>query len=549
MKKRGIYVLLLLLFCGSVLYMGSSKQEKKEKEIKKFTAFFNVPGEERNEENDIQQKIAEITGAICDEEWLSGQSVETAMNGYIASGEYPDFISGSSELYEADALIPIDEYWDDYPNIRNYMSDYEWDRFRLSDGHIYWIPQFGVVNGEMKEVVHEGEAFWIQTRVLKWAGYPDIRTMDEYFDLLKRYVEANPTMENGTANIPYTILCDDWRYFCLENPPQFLAGYPNDGSCMVDPETMTVLDYNTLPTAKRYFQTLNNAYKEGLVDPESFTQDYEEYLDKLSTGAVLGMVDQWWQFTYEVGPALDRQNLHDEGCDYVPLPITIDRSIANKWHVKRTNEMDVSTGISVTVSCRDIKAAFQFINDLLEPEVQNLRYWGVAGEDYEIDEDGYFYRTPEQRKRNNDEMLQKSHFCIYSYFPRKEGMCEDNLNAFSPEYQPVEFFASLPEDVKECLAAYGCKSYVEMLGTNEQPGMWYPMYSYSDMLTGSSEAGMVLEQMTATKQTWLPRVVMAEEFESSWNSYQEAYNACEPEIFFADMQAELERRVESAAKE
>ena len=27
-------------------------------------------------------------------------------------------VLGASALYEADALIPIDEYWDDYPNIK-----------------------------------------------------------------------------------------------------------------------------------------------------------------------------------------------------------------------------------------------------------------------------------------------------------------------------------------------------------------------------------------------------------------------------------------------
>ena len=62
------------------------------------------------------------------------------------------------------------------------MSDEEWDRLRLDDGHIYWIPQFGVVNGEDTELVHEGEAFWIQTRVLKWAGYPQVDTLEEYFE-------------------------------------------------------------------------------------------------------------------------------------------------------------------------------------------------------------------------------------------------------------------------------------------------------------------------------------------------------------------------------
>ena len=50
--------------------------------------------------------------------------------------------------------------------------------------------------------VHSDEAFWIQTRVLKWAEYPEIKTMDQYFDLIERYNEANPTMEDGTDNIP-----------------------------------------------------------------------------------------------------------------------------------------------------------------------------------------------------------------------------------------------------------------------------------------------------------------------------------------------------------
>ena len=186
----------------------------------------------------------------CEEFWLSGQSKENALNSYIASGRYPDFIQGEKDLYEADALIPIDEYWDEYPNIRQYMTNEQWDTLRQEDGHIYWIPQFGVINGKNTDVIHDGEAFWIQTRVLKWAGYPEIHTVDQYFDLLEAYMDANPTMENGTENIPFTVLCDDWRYFCLENVPQFLDGYPNDGCCMVDPQTFQVMDYNTTETAR-----------------------------------------------------------------------------------------------------------------------------------------------------------------------------------------------------------------------------------------------------------------------------------------------------------
>lgn len=228
--------------------------------IKEFTAFFAVPGSEINDDNEIQQMIAEKIGAKVKETWLTGQTAQEAVGTLIAGGEYPDFIDGgdgSAQLYDAGALVALDDYIDNYPNIKNFLTEEEWDKLRQDDGHIYWINQFGNIHGEEKATNHNDEAFWIQTRVLEWAGYPEIHTMDQYFDLIERYNEANPTMEDGTANIQYTILCDDWRYFCLENAPQFLDGYPNDGSCIVDPNTLTIVDYNTTPTAKKYLSLIH----------------------------------------------------------------------------------------------------------------------------------------------------------------------------------------------------------------------------------------------------------------------------------------------------
>lgn len=547
MRKRAICSVLLVLFLGTMLlYAGKQEWQKNvpgEKTLRHYTAFFNVEGQELNENNEIKKVIAQLIGAECEEIWLTAQTQEEAVNLYIANGEYPDFISGTLELYEAGALIPLDHYLKDYPNLQKYVETIGEERLRLEDGHIYWLPQFGVVNGEDREVIHQGEAFWIQTRVLEWAGYPRVTTLDEYFDLLERYMAANPVMENGTKNIPYTILFDDWRYFCLENVPQFLDGYPNDGCCMVDPDTLTVMDYNITSTAKRYFQKLNEEYKKGMIDPESFTSTYDEYLEKLSTGAVLGMVDQWWQFAYDINKTIDRQELEELGCNYVPLPITIDDGIKNQWHVRRSNELDVSTGVSVTVSCKDVEGALQFMNDLLDPKIQRLRFWGIEGEDYKIDSEGILYRTQEQRDRVYDPGIQGSHFCIYSYFPRFEGMEQDGRNAFSPECQPGEFFDSLPSDVRECFGAYGCANYVDMLGSNEQPGDWYPMYSYSTLLTYATESGRVWKEMGETKHLWLPQVVMSEDFEKTWQDYMMAYEACQPQIFFEDLQKELERRM------
>ena len=393
------------------------------------------------------------------------------------------------------------------------------------------------------EVIHSGEAFWIQTRVLKWADYPEITTVDEYFDLLERYQEANPCLENGTPNIPFAILCDDWRYFCLENVPQFLDGYPNDGSCIVDPDTLQVIDYNTTPTAKRYYQKLNEEYKKGMISPETFLDTYEEYLDKLSTGAVLGMVDQRWQFYYAIQTAYDSGNLRSYGCDYVPLPITIDKKVKNQWHTARSAELDTASGLSITISCEDPEGAMQFVNNLLDPEITKLRFWGEENLDYSIDENGIFYLNEEQGVRVNDRKLKKTHFCTYSYFPRSEGMLSDGINAFSPENQPVEFWKSQPRDIQECFEAYGVTNYVDMLGRNDAPGVWYPMYSYTNSLTSNTQAGQTLERMDEVKHRWLPQVILAQNFEETWNSYMEAYNACDPQSYFEDLQKELDQRM------
>ena len=518
--------------------------------VKEFTAFFAVPGSEINDDNEIQQIIADKTGVKVKETWLTGQTAEEAVGMMITGGELPDLIcggSGQSQLYDADVLVALDDYLDDYPNIKNFFTQQQWDQLRQDDGHIYWIPQFSNIKGEEKVCTHNDEAFWIQARVLKWADYPEIRTMDQYFDLIERYNEANPTMEDGTENIPYTILCDDWRYFCLENAPQFLDGYPNDGSCIVDPETLTVIDYNTTDTAVKYFQKLNEEYQKGIVDPESFTQTYDEYIAKLSTGRVLGMIDQWWDFAYTAGDAIKQAGLDAQGCDYIPLPITIDESVKNQWHCSG-GVLNVSDGLAITTSCEDVEAALQFVDDLLSQDIHNLRFWGVEGVDYNVDDNGEFYRTEEQRTRAVDTAYKASHTCTYSYFPQYSGTSDDGINANKPDGQANEFFDGLNDDVKEAFSAYGAETYVDMIGTNEAPGAWYPMWSYSNSFTTDTEGGMAWNKIGEIKHEYLPQVVMAKDFDAAWAEYMDAYNSCDPGAFIGELQTELDKRMEEAAK-
>ncbi|SEA81138.1 putative aldouronate transport system substrate-binding protein [Pseudobutyrivibrio sp. ACV-2] len=554
MKKKVVSAVLCAAMLSS-MFAGCGKQAASggavnKDGIKEFTAFFAVPGSEINDDNEIQQIIAEKTGCKVKETWLTGQTAEEAVGTLIAGGEYPDFVeagNGSVQMYEAGALVALDDYIDKYPNIKEFFTEQEWDALRQSDGHIYWIPQFSNIYGEERSCTHNDEAFWIQARVLEWAGYPKIETMDEYFDLIESYYEANPTMEDGTANIPYTILCEDWRYFCLENAPEFLDGYPNDGSVIVDPDTLKVIDYNTTDTAVKYFKKLNEEYHKGIVDPESFTQTYDEYIAKISSGRVLGMIDQWWDFAYTGEDAIKAAGLDEKGCQYVPLPITIEKGMHNQWH-NSGGVLNVSSGLAITTSCKDVEGALQFVNDLLDQDIHDLRFWGVEGQDYLVGDDGMYYRTPEMRKQATDTAYKASHTCSYSYFPQYSGTSRDGKNAMKSDGQEQEFFDGLSEPIKKCFDAYGAKTYVEMLGTSPAPGPWYPMYTYSSTMTTSTPGGTAWAKMTEIKHQYLPKVVMADNFEQGWNEYMKVYEECKPEDFISEMQTELERRVAEAAK-
>lgn len=513
-------------------------------EITDFTMFITMPGSEINSDNEIAQMIAEKWGVRIKETWLTGQTASEATGTLIAGGEYPDFIDSDdmSLLVDAGALVPLDDYIDKYPEFKEkWFTEAEWEKFRQPDGHIYWINPFGNTKGESTATTHNDEAFWIQVRVLEWAGYPEIQTMDDYFKVLEDYMAANPTMEDGTPNIAYTILCEDWRYFCLENAGQFLAGYPNDGSVLVDKATLTIGDYNTSEDTIKYLKKLNEEYNKGFVDPESFTQTYDEYIAKLSTGRVLGMVDQWWDFAYTVNDVFKQQGLDEKGCNYVPLGLTTEAGMENRWHTF-DDTVNQASGVAITVDCKDPEKAFKFIVDCaMDQELHDLRFWGVKDVDYSVDENGLYYRTDEQRMNWADTSYQASHRCQYSYMPQWGGTSDDGINTNKPEEQPSEFQLNMAQPLKDCLAAYGADNYVDMIGSVvETNGPWFPMYSYSNNFTTETPGGVAWAKMGETKHEYLPKVVMAADFDAAWAEYMEAYNACKPEDFLAEMQAILD---------
>ena len=79
--------------------------------------------------------------------------------------------------------------------------------------------------------------FWIQRRVLKEFGYPEVKTLDQYFGLIEQYQAKYPT-KDGKDTIGFASFASSpGEYYTITNPVMHLAGYPNDGNVLVDMDT------------------------------------------------------------------------------------------------------------------------------------------------------------------------------------------------------------------------------------------------------------------------------------------------------------------------
>ena len=67
-------------------------------------------------------------------------------------------------------------------------------------------------------------------------------------------------------------------------------------------------------------------------------------------------------------------------------------------------------------------------------------------------------------------------------------------------------------------------------------------------MTTATEGGTAWTKMGEIKHQYLPKVVMAENFDKAWDEYMEKYKECNPDAFISEMQTELERRIEEAKK-
>ncbi|MFD0711920.1 extracellular solute-binding protein [Paenibacillus sp. GCM10027626] len=237
----------------------------------------------------------------------------------FASGDYADVVAGWG-LSAADVMnrgpkgiyIPLEELIDKYTvNIKQMLEERPDVRKALTtpDGHIYTLP---IVDTQPSTtaVMH------INKKWLDQLGLPKPTTTDELYEVLKAFKEKDPNQNNKQDELPLSFMFNG-----SGNNDQFgMFGWfgridSHKHLVIEGKKVLYTAQHQEWKDALKYF---NKLWSEGLIDPEVFTHDVQQYEAKGRLEPELyGVMSSWDGYTavgdehmkdYEILPPLQADN-------------------------------------------------------------------------------------------------------------------------------------------------------------------------------------------------------------------------------------------------
>ncbi|MCL2127052.1 MAG: hypothetical protein FWH38_02255, partial [Treponema sp.] len=256
----------------------------------------------------------------------------------------------------------------------------------------------------------------------------------------------------------------------------------------------------------------------------------------------LGFHDQAWQFQMAEN-TLTSQKMHNR--TYAPLPIVFDETIRPRYRNRRLP--NIGQGIGISIKARDPARIIRFLDAQLEDEAQKvIGYYGILGEDYQLNEEGQPFRTAEQRAQQEDDIwiLRNQALLWRNHNPKIEGSYSDGWPTNIADIFSEKEAVMKPED-KELWRAYGVSSNAEMMDMDPPPNpVWFPAWQI--FTPDGSEAQLAWQRAEQVYRKYLPRIIMGRptQFERLWLEYVDELEKTGLDKYEAFMQAEINRRIE-----
>jgi putative aldouronate transport system substrate-binding protein len=351
-------------------------------------------------EMELVQGLEADTNIAIEWNMLDADVYAEKKNLLLASNDLPDAFFNSrftdQELVQYGVngtLIPLEGFIEKYaPNLQAVFDKRPELKAAVtaSDGHIYALP-----NSEELGLAAVPFFWSINKSWLDKLGLDVPSTVEEYREALVAFTTQDPN-GNGKADEIGLSFINNWWCADVGNLFAALGGIADNFEHRVVRDD-TVIYTGADEGYRDAISELHDWYADGLIDPESFTQDDKTYLAKgQSVEEILGSY-VWWETAEVAGTA--------NADDYVLLPVL--EGVAGQL-VGRSNFVDYGrNAFAITNANKYPSATMRWVDRFYDPELAAQVSFGPIGETLEENADGVLVQKELAEGVNAGELRQQ----------------------------------------------------------------------------------------------------------------------------------------------
>ncbi len=317
-------------------------------------------------------------------------SVNTAdkYNVMIASGDIPDLFAFGPEtrpklgnLIQAGALLDLAALVDKYgPNIKKVAgSSLNFSKKELSGGtgKLYAIPARLVAGGPQNVYYQPYVGTHMRWDYFKEIGKPALKSFDDVAKAVIAIQKKHPTTPEGKKIYGVSMWSDWglWHYTVLSEVMRGIQG--KGGANFIDTKTYEYVDGLKDARSPLWIDSAfyNKLWRAGIVDPDSFTQTFDQAIAKFNAGQVTMQAAYW---------VLGGQNstLVKTNADYLSIPVE-----GMSYNAAQYNPLG-SKFYVVSANSKNPEKAIQVLNWMYSDEGARSLLDGAKGDTWTVDASG-----------------------------------------------------------------------------------------------------------------------------------------------------------------
>ncbi|KRE32767.1 hypothetical protein [Paenibacillus sp. Soil724D2] len=300
---------------------------------------------------------------------------EDKLNLMLASGDYPEVIANMDEATVAKwvaqgKVLELGPTIDKLaPNVKTQLGDLY--KTYLTNGKLYALPGYWGSLPIPDFSAHIRYDYW------KELGTPKFETPDQYYDVLKKIQEKHPKNDKGEKTYALSGFAP-----VTEKIVPTLAGMwgLKDGNKISADGKIT--HWINTPEGLELTLFMNKIYRDGLLDPDTFINKYENMKAKMSTDRVMGFIGAWW-IGWNAGHEVWQKSDPNWNEEKRFMQVSAKAATADKAYLSGKNSR--STGMTViTNKAKNPEEIVKWLNYSVTDTGTRLIGWGVPNTDKSV---------------------------------------------------------------------------------------------------------------------------------------------------------------------